>query len=249
MENKIAGYIYVTNQPIFKKLIGNRALYDDHVKKIKKAMLKAVWFLPILVDKNTYEVVDGQHRYEAACKLWEEGIEYDLLYILVDIKEDVLNYAKQMNATQRGWNTKAYVESFIALGSEEYLTVQQFCDNHPHCSNKGQTRYLTAATLLYGTDSISLKNGLPKRNFTPEKIAQAEIYYEQLEALAYKIDGFKFLFDSHIAATWIVFSRAYLGTDEKFQKYLENASVKYKVPQGKNKENWKNYFLEMLPEN
>ena len=52
---------------------GNREVVDmEHVSKIKSAMERGEFVPPILIDKATKFVIDGQHRFMAACNIWRE---------------------------------------------------------------------------------------------------------------------------------------------------------------------------------
>lgn len=47
---------------------GNRAVNDlKHVARIKEAMKRGETIPPIIIDKSTKLIIDGQHRFMAAC--------------------------------------------------------------------------------------------------------------------------------------------------------------------------------------
>lgn len=59
---------------------GNRTVTDlKHVAKIKEAMKRGEIVPPIIIDKLTKLIIDGQHRFMAACELWREGNSYTLI--------------------------------------------------------------------------------------------------------------------------------------------------------------------------
>lgn len=77
MDNKVkvVANIYGTESCNNLQLInGNRAVNDlKHIAKIKEAMKRGEFIPPIIIDKLTKLIIDGQHRFMAACELWREG--------------------------------------------------------------------------------------------------------------------------------------------------------------------------------
>ena len=49
----------------FKTLKGNRNVNKLHVRRLKESFKEAYLLSPIIVNQN-FEIIDGQHRFEAA---------------------------------------------------------------------------------------------------------------------------------------------------------------------------------------
>ena len=61
---------------IFKTLTGNRELNISHKEKLKKSFKENYLISPIIINEK-YEIIDGQHRFNAARELG-----YYVYYIL-----------------------------------------------------------------------------------------------------------------------------------------------------------------------
>jgi hypothetical protein len=109
---------------IFKKNMLNRDIDPGNLKKIT-ASLKArnlLQFRPILVNEN-FEVVDGQHRLEAAKQL---GIDVYYQIQKDGTEEDIL----LLNSCQKNWHLDDYLSFYIAKSKEEYLKLRQFMNKN-----------------------------------------------------------------------------------------------------------------------
>lgn len=242
INHEVVDHIYGTRKDLFQIIVGNRALDPVHVRKIRKAMLAGSIIPEIIVDKTTMGIVDGQHRHAAAVLLWDEGIPYCLRYILKDY-DDPVQAAIDYNTNNKGWNAKAFVNSKIARGDEDYKLLDKFCDEHVLLVNRGQKSYGVAAAFL--TRSIcKVSSKLPP--IRANAITEAEIFYDQLEKLAYKLDAIKSFFRANVVVSWIRFSSAYIENNQQFEEYLSSVSKSYKMPQGTSGEDWKDYFLRMM---
>lgn len=115
-----------TEYDVFRRMPGNRAVSENHVRNLMNAMRENDLFTPILVNQN-FEVVDGQHRLEARKRLglpvpyyWTEGL--------------ALPEVQRLNSTQKGWVNDDYVEAYIELGNQNYITYKWFRSKYslPH---------------------------------------------------------------------------------------------------------------------
>lgn len=109
-----------TDYSKFGLIKGNRDITDAHVRMLissisKKNLLR---FNPILVNERM-EVIDGQHRLEAASIL-NEPIYY--ITALGARIEDV----QALNAHQKQWTLKEYAESYAELGFKDYKILLRF---------------------------------------------------------------------------------------------------------------------------
>lgn len=107
----------------FKTVTGNRQITETHVKRLMASIGRKnlLPFAPILVNENM-EVIDGQHRLEAAKLL---GLE--ITYIIAPgarIKDVQL-----LNAHQKQWTLEDYAESYALQGYEDYQVLKSFYQN------------------------------------------------------------------------------------------------------------------------
>jgi hypothetical protein len=114
-----------TNQyDLFKKHSSNRITDRAHVKKMTAAIKthNMLENYPIVVNKQM-EVIDGQHRLEAA-----KILNIDVCYQIVDPVQahDII----LLNANQKKWSTEDYVNYYVSLGNEDFIKLKQFCIQH-----------------------------------------------------------------------------------------------------------------------
>jgi len=108
------------NYERFGKVIGNRKIVSSHVKKLEGSILKENMLEnnPIVVNRKM-DIIDGQHRLEVSKK--------NDLYIYYTVVEDAdLKNVQQLNANNRSWNAKDYLDSFIQLGYDDYIMLADF---------------------------------------------------------------------------------------------------------------------------
>lgn len=109
----------------FKKIRGNCHIKEAHVKSLidsisKKNLLSEN---PILVTRNM-EVIDGQHRLEAAKRRsWE--IYYIISKVDKEAQNGILNDIHLLQ-TQRTWTSQDFLESYITKGVQSYIYLKQF---------------------------------------------------------------------------------------------------------------------------
>lgn len=103
---------------VFRRLPGNRAVSENHVKNLMNAMREHDLFTPILVNQN-FEVIDGQHRLEARKRL---GLPVP--YYWTDSLG--LPEVQKLNSTQKSWTTDDYVQAYIELGNQHYIQYEWF---------------------------------------------------------------------------------------------------------------------------
>ena len=104
----------------FKRMKGNRPISPKHVHNIinsikNKNMLESN---PILVNEGL-EIIDGQHRLEAAREL-RKTIYYNVR------KGYSLEEARLTNVVNRPWTISDFLESWIEQGKEDYKFLKNF---------------------------------------------------------------------------------------------------------------------------
>lgn len=163
---------------------GNRTVTDlKHVAKIKEAMKRGEIVPPIIIDKLTKLIIDGQHRFMAACELWREGNSYILSYLEFEFENPLLS-AIRYNSNSKKWSTADYVKAYIVDGRESYDILRKFCQSHEHFrGGRSGFQYKAAAQLITGQacgDAIQRAT----LQITEEQAKVAGIAYNQLAQMA-----------------------------------------------------------------
>lgn len=102
---------------IFKILKGNRAINQQHVDALVKSMKDNYVPIPIHVN-NKMEVIDGQHRLEAAKRL---GIE--LYYTILEDAD--IKTVQRINSTSKNWTWGEYINCYADLGNQDYIHFKE----------------------------------------------------------------------------------------------------------------------------
>lgn len=112
------------NYKQFKKLRGNRAIYRPHLNQLIKSIQEEnmLAYNPIEVTENM-EVVDGQHRLEAAKLLKVE------IYYLINPKATIQTTTLE-NTALREWKNSDYLNKYIELGYQEYIDLAEFAKEY-----------------------------------------------------------------------------------------------------------------------
>lgn len=126
VSQEVCGYVISTEG--LQLLPGNRGINQRHVLAIKKAMLAEKNLPPIEVSRDGF-IIDGQHRYEAAKQLWEEGKEYKLLIHVFDTENPLLD-AINYNNTQLSWNIEDYIKAY-AVNNINYKKLLEWANYLP----------------------------------------------------------------------------------------------------------------------
>ena len=118
--SKEVNKVYRTNDlSTFKTLPGNRVPNLQHINRliysIKKYGMKCN---PILVNENL-EVIDGQHRLEAA-----KSAGTFVYYIIVNGYN--LTEVHTLNLNQKNWAKTDYMEGYANMGIEPYVKLREF---------------------------------------------------------------------------------------------------------------------------
>jgi len=107
--------------------LGNRDTYDAHISKFE-TLLNEYGFmdsLKVIPNGNCYQIVEGQHRFEAGkrsgmtefpCYVidWLEGCDDD----------EIQNIIISLNSNNRAWTIYDFVKSFADRGDEQYKILK-----------------------------------------------------------------------------------------------------------------------------
>lgn len=106
---------------------GNRAVNKLRVQHIAKSMAlhpEIFPLRPILVN-DKFEIIDGQHRYNAAKML---GIP-----VWYEVAEDIgQEQALIINQNQQTWNVMDYAKAYAYAGNDDYKEFIRVVKEHPH---------------------------------------------------------------------------------------------------------------------
>lgn len=109
----------------FKEVISNREVDKRHVKRLVEAIREnnMLHLNPIIVN-DQLEVIDGQHRLQAAKELNKE------IYYIVDCKVSKQNIAG-LNSNKMNWKAIDYVNYYFVEKIPEYLVLSDFINRYP----------------------------------------------------------------------------------------------------------------------
>lgn len=134
---------------IFKYLPGNRNHIKPHLERLKKSFKENYLISPITVNNN-FEIIDGQHRFEAA-----KALNLPIRFFIA--KNYGLKEVHKLNTLSKLWTSDDYIKSYIELNFKEYARLKKFKDKY----NLG---YKAVFSICAGTHSgpfyDDFKNGL-----------------------------------------------------------------------------------------
>lgn len=204
-ENVDYDRIYHFNiDPKFAFFKANRDLSKKHIKDIENSIIdgkfKAKYIAPIRVDINTLKVIDGQHRYEAFKKSWNNGSTEEMRVMFEDLPSDEkvkLDVVVDINSSTTNWSNLAYQKRLREEGNKHILNIEEFGRIHALCqkvNKKGEVigfypRYVYA--IIKGRNITNeVKDGTV--NVTDKDIEFGEqMHYELdmlVDALGYEIN-------------------------------------------------------------
>lgn len=104
---------------IFKKHPSNREINIANLRKIKLSLASKnmLHLRPIIVNEK-YEIIDGQHRLQAAKEL---GL--DIFYVVNENSKDFDIVA--LNNNQKRWEAEDYLNYYCSQNLEHYLTFKE----------------------------------------------------------------------------------------------------------------------------
>ncbi len=164
----ILDIIETKNYGAFRTFKGNRPVNKQHVKNLMVSIMRQNLLAqnPIMVNKD-YEIIDGQHRLEAA-----KGLELPIYYIVVD--EATLSTIHLLNANVRQWTTDDYMNGYIGLKIQPYVVMKEFLDEYDFSleigflllfSDNRATMYRTFKSGDLKVSDEQLKVGRDKANY------------------------------------------------------------------------------------
>lgn len=145
-----------TDYSIFKNA-KNRSINARRVAKKKESIEQIQLQQPIIVNKR-YEVVDGQHRFEA---LKELGLP---VYYIVSKNWKTDDDTATMNNTQDSWNTLNWLEFRISQGNEVAKEAYRLAKNYESLTN-GKMTINTALEMIADIKGKTIKTALRNNEY------------------------------------------------------------------------------------
>lgn len=116
---KITNHVHTTKDYfLFKTIDGNRNINRLHLKRLKESISNNYLFTVIVVNEN-YEIIDGQHRFEAIKEL-----ELPLNYI--KCPGYGLNEVQILNQNSKDWTADDFMSGYCDLGLSDYKIYRSF---------------------------------------------------------------------------------------------------------------------------
>ena len=134
---------------IFKKLEGNQPIVQAHVQRLVEAIQKKnlLSIRPIIVNKNM-QVVDGQHRLEAAKILC-----FPIYYIEAE-KLNIQDVAV-LNTNQRNWKMETFLYVYSDhIKNENYIKLKQWIESFDLSLNQGIAFFIEEGNLVQFRNSF-----------------------------------------------------------------------------------------------
>jgi len=119
MDLETVNTVYSTsNYEIFKTLAGNRAVNRVHIQRLKQSF-KEAYLSSVMIVNEYFEIIDGQHRYEAA-----KSLGLPLNFIIC--KGYSLKEVQLLNTSAKNWTKIDYLQAYCDLGNEAYIEFRNF---------------------------------------------------------------------------------------------------------------------------
>lgn len=180
----------------------NRIVREASVKKILAAIERGEKIAPVIINRRTMVMVDGQHRVAAWILFVENHPEikskFALNVVAIDVsQEEEFALIIRTNSKNVKWVSADYLNAFANAGNENYVRLRNFVKKCNLChgntdndrGNYVSTPKITNAIGLingHGTQTALFKNG--ELEVTAEEIKVAETRAKQVETILENVD-------------------------------------------------------------
>ena len=153
MDEIVTNVYATTDYGKFKRMVANRMTIPRVIKALVSSMQKYGWCGAPIVCNERMEIVDGQHRVEAA-----EEANVPVHYIVIDGL--TIDACIELNRNHKDWATVDYIYSFAERGNPHYKLVSQMLAEY---GGKGKLLQNVVLTVCCGNmqsvDSLKIQNG------------------------------------------------------------------------------------------
>jgi hypothetical protein len=157
MNIKTVNQVFQTEDySLFKSLDGNRHVNSLHVRRLKDSFKGSYLFSPILVNEK-YEIIDGQHRFEAAKEL-------NLPIVFIVVHNYGLKEVQILNENMKNWTKADYLSAYCDLKHPEYLKFRNFMRQFPDFG------IVSCEMMLTGLTAAAMSSG--KSKYDRELVSQ-----------------------------------------------------------------------------
>lgn len=246
IQNNVVNNSFYINFDCLNTIEGNRQVTDlAHVARIEEAMKRGEFVPPVLVDRKTLTLIDGQHRNAAACNIWRKGGQYNLNIILADFDNPLLA-AINYNRNSKKWSTESYVNAYIADGRESFKLLKEFCESHELLNNTNLIRTTNYSGAMQMITHCPCNGAIPKGTLliTKEQCEKAEETYEQLKKLSEATNCYILMQRQHVLA-WINVRDVVLSK-MSFDKFVDKMSKYFVAPSISRRKVWEAEYLRVL---
>lgn len=148
----------------FKSIGENRTLKRPHLNKLgEELILNGSFYQPIIVNKRTNNIIDGNHRIQIFKELIDKNslpINSKIAVKYIDIEELIEKKTMvTLNTSQVSWSLDDYIVSH-SIKNPEYRKLIDWTKSHSLSFNGKKPKYRYAAAILKGVSCGGLlKNG------------------------------------------------------------------------------------------
>jgi disulfide oxidoreductase YuzD len=145
-----------TNYERFKLFASNREVDRKHLLRLMESIRNKnlLYLFPIVVNRDK-EIVDGQHRLQAAKELKVP------VYFIIDNNVTKADIA-MVNNNRKGWVAKDYIKFYVQEGYEAYERLDKLLKNYP-LTIIGAVKLMRSGPTSYtrggGHESTKVKSG------------------------------------------------------------------------------------------
>jgi hypothetical protein len=116
--------LHTTDYGIFKQVVANREVDPAHVNKLVKSIKRNnLLHLNHIIVNPDFEIIDGQHRLEAA-----ELLKVPIFYMVDDAvsKKDL----SDLNSVKKNWSTMDYINFWTIEKARGFDVLSKFLSEH-----------------------------------------------------------------------------------------------------------------------
>lgn len=172
---KIVNQVNQTNDyNLFKSLKGNRSVNKLHVQRLKESFKGDYLMSPIIVNQS-YEIIDGQHRFNAA-----KDLNLPVNFIICN--DYSLAEVQILNTNMKNWKKEDYLNAFCDLKHPEYLKFRNFMRQFPAFGISASEAILTGQlSVKQGTDSSLEFSNSKSGRYTIKYFEQGDLVISDME--------------------------------------------------------------------
>ena len=197
---KVVNQVNQTNDySMFRTLEGNRQVSKLHVNRLKESFKTAYLLSPILINQQN-QIIDGQHRFEAA-----KALGLPINYIICN--DYGLKEVQILNTNMKNWKKEDYLNAYCDVKHPEYLKFRNFMMRFPDfgikvCEILLTNRQSGKQATDYGREFTNNKYG----KYTVKYFEEGDLFipdYEKSVEFAEKIMMIKPYYDGYNKATFV----------------------------------------------